>query len=55
MAEPFENPQESKVKDEAVVHPSPEERLKREADKLAEKGNKAVKEFDRDNSVPFSR
>jgi hypothetical protein len=55
MAEQFENPQTTKVKDVTVSDLSPQKRIDRVADKAAEKPAKTEQRFDKDNSQLFSK
>ncbi len=54
MAEQFENPEPTKSVDGTVSDASAEERIKRVAEKAAEKASKTEQRFDKDHDI-FSK
>ncbi|MGD0891979.1 MAG: hypothetical protein ABR923_10625 [Terracidiphilus sp.] len=55
MAQQFENKEETKVQDETASGESAKKKIDHVAQKAAEKGNKTVKDFDKENSNLFTK
>jgi hypothetical protein len=51
MAEQFENPEETKVKDETVSDDSAQKRIDRVAEKAAERASNTVKKYEDDQTI----
>jgi hypothetical protein len=55
MTKQFENPVENKVEENASTGTSAQKRIDKVAQELAVKPSKTIKNFDQENSKPFSK